>query len=61
MTEKSFTVIMIGLIFWLAFLGGVYTVCAVFCLLGMIAMISDEAKKEAEEEKKHFAKKEKTV
>lgn len=61
MTEKGFVVFFVGFIFWLAFQGGALSVCAAFCLIGMIAMIRDEAKKEAEEEKTNFSKKEKTV
>jgi ABC-type transport system involved in cytochrome bd biosynthesis fused ATPase/permease subunit len=50
MTATLFTFLMIGLIFWFAFQEGILAFFAAFCILGMIALIVDEAKKEKEEE-----------
>ena len=60
MTEKGFAVAFIGVIFGLAFCGGALAICAAFCLTVMVAIIWDEAKKEAKEEKKRSLS-EKTV
>ena len=51
MTATIFSVFMIGFIFWLAFQDGVLAFCAALCILGLIAMVVDEARKEKEEEK----------
>lgn len=50
MTATLFTIIIIGVIFWLAFQSGVLAFFAALCILGLIALIVDEAKKEREEE-----------
>jgi len=50
MTATFFTIIIIGVIFWLAFQNGVLAFFAALCILGLIALIVDEAKKEREEE-----------
>ena len=50
MTATLFAIFMIGLIFWFAFQEGILAFFAAFCILGMIAMIIDEARKEKEEE-----------
>lgn len=50
MTATLFTIIIIGVIFWLAFQNGVLAFFAALCILGLIALIVDEAKKEREEE-----------
>lgn len=60
MTATLFTVVIIGLIFWLAFQDGVLALCAAFCILGLIALIYDEARKEREEER-HLKEQERTV
>ena len=52
MTATIFSVFMIGFIFWLAFQDGVLAFCAALCILGLIAMVVDEARKEKEEEKR---------
>ncbi len=59
MTAKLFTIFMIGLIFWFAFQDGILAFFAAFCILGMIALIADEARKEKREE--HLKKRERTV
>ena len=51
MTATLFTIIIIGVIFWLAFQNGVLAFFAALCILGLIALIVDEARKEREEEK----------
>lgn len=51
MTATLFTIFMIGLIFWFAFQDGILAFFAAFCILGMIALIVDEARKEKEEER----------
>lgn len=51
MTATLFTILMIGLIFWFAFQDGILAFFAAFCILGMISMIVDEARKEREEER----------
>ena len=50
MTATLFTIIIIGVIFWLAFQNGVLAFFAALCILGLSALIVDEAKKEREEE-----------
>jgi len=50
MTETLFTIIIIGVIFWLAFQNGVLAFFAALCILGLIALVYDEARKEKEEE-----------
>ena len=52
MTATIFSVFMIGFIFWLAFQDGVLAFFAALCILGLIAMVYDEARKEREEEKR---------
>lgn len=59
MTAKLFTIFMIGLIFWFAFQEGIFAFFAAFCIIGMISLIVDEAKKEKEEE--HMKEQERTV
>ena len=51
MTATLFSIFMIGLIFWLAFQDGVLAFFATLCILGLIALVVDEARKEKEEEK----------
>ena len=51
MTATLFTILMIGLIFWFAFQDGILAFFAAFCILGMISLIVDEARKEKEEER----------
>lgn len=51
MTATLFTIIIIGVIFWLAFQNGVLAFFAALCILGLIALIVDEARKEKEEER----------
>lgn len=60
MTATLFTVMMIGLIFWLAFQDGVLAFCAAFCVLGLIALAAEEAKQERDEEL-HLKEQERTV
>lgn len=60
MTATLFTVVIIGLIFWLAFQDGVLAFCAAFCVLGLIALAAEEAKKERDEER-HLKEQERTV
>ncbi len=60
MTATLFTIIIIGLVFWLAFQDGVLAFCAAFCILGLIALIYDEVRKEREEER-HLKEQERTV
>lgn len=50
MTATLFTIVIIGLVFWFAFQEGILAFFAAFCILGMISMIVDEARKEKEEE-----------
>ena len=50
MTATLFTIIMIGVIFWLAFQDGVLAFFGALCILGMISLIVDEARKEKREE-----------
>ncbi len=50
MTATLFTIVIIGVIFWLAFQNGVLAFFAGLCILGLIALIVDEARKEREEE-----------
>ncbi len=50
MTATLFSIIIIGVIFWLAFQDGILAFFAALCILGMIALIFDEARKEKEEE-----------
>ena len=50
MTATLFTIIIIGVIFWLAFQNGVLAFFAALCILGLIALVVDEARKEREEE-----------
>ena len=51
MTATLFTIVIIGVIFWLAFQNGVLAFFAALCILGLIALIVDEARKEKEEER----------
>lgn len=51
MTATLFTIVIIGVIFWLAFQNGVLAFFAALCILGLIALVMDEARKEREEEK----------
>jgi len=51
MTATIFTILMIGLIFWFAFQDGILAFFSAFCILGMIGLIVDEARKEKEEER----------
>lgn len=51
MTATIFSILIIGVIFWLAFQDGVLAFFSALCILGLIAMIVDEAKKEKEEER----------
>ena len=51
MTATLFTIVIIGVIFWLAFQHGVLAFFAALCILGLIALIVDEARKEKEEER----------
>ena len=60
MTATLFTIIMIGVIFWLAFQDGVLAFFGALCILGMIALIVDEARKEKQEEEQ-ISKQERTV
>lgn len=50
MTATLFSIFMIGLIFWLAFQKGVLAFFAAFCILGLLTLFTDAAKKEKEEE-----------
>ncbi|MBP3617132.1 MAG: hypothetical protein J6J38_03750 [Lachnospiraceae bacterium] len=50
MTATIFSILIIGLIFWLAFQDGVLAFFAAICILGLIALIFDAARKEKEEE-----------
>lgn len=50
MTATLFTIVIIGVIFWLAFQNGVLAFFAALCILGLIALIVDEARQEKEEE-----------
>ena len=50
MTATLFSIMIIGLIFWLAFQDGVLAFFAAICILGLIALIFDAARKEKEEE-----------
>ncbi|MBE5929762.1 MAG: hypothetical protein E7268_01725 [Lachnospiraceae bacterium] len=60
MTATLFTIIIIGVIFWLAFQNGVLAFFAALCILGLIALIVDEARKEKEEEQ-YLKEQEQTV
>lgn len=60
MTATLFTIIIIGVIFWLAFQNGVLAFFAALCMLGLIALIVDEARKEKEEEQ-YLKEQEQTV
>ena len=60
MTATLFTIIIIGVIFWLEFQNGVLAFFAALCILGLIALIVDEARKEREEERQ-LKEKEQTV
>ena len=60
MTATLFSIFMIGLIFWLAFQDGVLAFFAAFCVLGLIALVVDAARKEKEEER-HMKEQEGTV
>ena len=51
MTATLFTIIIIGVIFWLAFQNSVLAFFAALCILGLIALIVDEARNEREEER----------
>jgi ABC-type transport system involved in cytochrome bd biosynthesis fused ATPase/permease subunit len=51
MTATLFSIMIIGVIFWLAFQEGILAFFAALCILGMIALIFDEARKEREEER----------
>lgn len=61
MTATLFTIIIIGVIFWLAFQNGVLAFFAALCILGLIALIVDEARKEKEEEERWLKEQETTV
>ena len=50
MTATLFSIIIIGVIFWLAFQDGVLAFFAALCILGLIALIFDAVRKEKEEE-----------
>ena len=50
MTATLFTIVIIGVIFWLAFQNGVLAFFAALCILGLIALVVDESRKEREEE-----------
>ena len=50
MTATIFSILIIGLIFWLAFQDGVLAFFAAICILGLIALLFDAARKEKEEE-----------
>ncbi len=50
MTATLFTIIMIGVIFWLAFQDGVLAFFGALCILGIISLIVDEARKEKRED-----------
>lgn len=60
MTATIFSILIIGLIFWLAFQDGVLAFFAAICILGLIALIFDAARKEKEDEL-HVKEKERTV
>ena len=60
MTATLFSIFIIGLIFWLAFQDGVLAFFAAICILGLIALFFDAARKEKEEEL-HLKEKERTV
>ena len=60
MTATLFTIIIIGVIFWLAFQNGVLAFFAALCILGLIALIVDESRKEKEEEQ-YLKEQEQTV
>lgn len=57
MFERLFAMLMVGVIFWIAFQGGALSVCAVVCICLIIAMIGDEAKKDFDEEVRQKSKK----
>lgn len=50
MTATLFTIVIIGVIFWLAFQNGVLAFFAALCILGLIALIFDAVRKEKDEE-----------
>ena len=50
MTATLFTLCIIGLIIWFAFQEGVLAFFSAFCILGMISLFVDAARKEKEEE-----------
>ena len=50
MTATLFSIMIIGLIFWLAFQDGVLAFFAAICILGLIALFFDAARKEKEDE-----------
>ena len=58
MTATIFSIFMIGLIFWLAFQDGVLAFFAALCILGLIALFFDAARKEKEEEQQLKSRKE---
>lgn len=60
MTATFFAILIIGLIFWLAFQDGVLAFFAAVCILGLIALFFDAARKEREEELQ-LKEKERTV
>lgn len=59
MTATLFSILIIGLIFWLAFQEGVLAFFAAVCILGLIALIFDAVRKEGDEE--HLKEQERTV
>lgn len=59
MTATLFSILIIGLIFWLAFQEGVLAFFAAVCILGLIALIFDAVRKESDEE--HLKEQERTV
>lgn len=50
MTATLFSILIIGVIFWLAFQDGALAFFAALCILGLIALIYDAMRKEKEEE-----------
>lgn len=50
MTATFFSILIIGVIFWLAFQNGVLAFFAALCILGLIALIYDAMRKEKEED-----------
>ncbi len=51
MTATLFSILIIGVIFWLAFQNGVMAFFAALCILGLIALIYDAMRAEKEEAK----------